>query len=372
MTRVRATRWTLRTPTMAAVIVVVIGGVVAAARVNAQGTDDPVAFRELVARGLGGDGSSVELLVGRLPDVKPGVSVPPGWRLIGTILRPFPTGSPAGATTAALQGSASVYLDAPMQPTDALAKLATELSSTGWRRLEVQGFNPGGFQPGGVARTANLFLCATDQGFLTASAQQPAGTSASRVTLTILTGPGFGSPCATPVTVTFALGPGGPGVFGQLPLLVLRPEWKVVVSGGGSGSSFSAGSVATVDGCPPPGETLTILEPQLGAAGWKRIGGATDSAIASSVWRKTVDSTEYQAVLNVQQAIGPERRCDLSITVSTKAEASSSPLLPFGTILPPTSPVTRVAIAPTLPAPRTVATKKASVPRKTTAKRSRT
>ena len=368
MTRVRDTPWTLRTPMMAvAVMVVLIGGVAAAGRVNAQGTDDPVALRELVARGLGGDGSSVELLVGKLPDVRLGVSVPPGWRLIGTILRPLPT----GVTAAALQGSASVYLDAPVQPTDALAKLATELSSTGWRRLELPVFNAGGFQVGGVARTATLFLCATDQGFLNASAVQPASTSVSRVTVTILTGPGFGPPCTTASPVTVAFGPGGPGVFAQLPVLVLRPDWTVVARGGGSGSSFSAGSVATVDGCPPPGETLMILEPQLGEAGWKRIGGATDLAIASSVWRKMVDSTEYQAVLNVQQAIGPERRCDLSINVSTKADASSLPSLPFGAILPPTSMVAPIAIAPTIPAPRAVATKKASVPRKTTAKRSR-
>ena len=323
----------------------------AAGHAGAQTAED-AGLRELAVRALNVDPSgTAELLPGKLAETQPALMFPAGWRLIGSVIR---KNGPASAAT--------VYLDAPGSPSPLLDVLATTMVAAGWRRYELPTYNSGGFQGSNSTQYAMLLFCGSGQTFSNVTAVR-ASTGPSAIALTVSTYPGS-SPCGQsggPVT-NIATGP--PGVFSQLPRLVLPSTWTVVTSNGGSGSQFSTGSTIVADGTPMPADAAKTLEPQMTAAGWKRIGDASDENVASSLWRKTADAVDYQAVLTIDRAIGGDRRSNFAITVSTKADASGfgqppliSPVLipppPFPTVAP------RIIIA-TPPTKRATSKKKAT------------
>ena len=62
--------------------------------------DDPVFLRELVGRIAGdGSGGKATLLVGTLQTVTPALALPPGWRIVGAVVREALNGPPGSGST---------------------------------------------------------------------------------------------------------------------------------------------------------------------------------------------------------------------------------------------------------------------------------
>ena len=294
----------------------------------AQG-DDPAALRDLVQRLVGdGQGAKVTLLPGKVADNDPAITTPVGWRAVGSVVRTAPPG------IRAFVGSTLVFWDTSAAPGDALTALTAALAGSGWTN-QVSGPTtiPGGFVPAGNVAPSSTSLCGTKGAYATVSAIANPGEATHVAFSAQIYPPEFGGgPCSStsgqspPPTTP----PQIPAPYAQLPRLQLPAGAEVVGYGGGSGGQFSASNAVTIQKAPSLSDLDQIFSGQMQAVSWKRIAGAADPALNVSVWRKTVNGTDLQALLSLVKAIGGDDRVDLSIVVSTPASAGGPNSFAYG------------------------------------------
>jgi hypothetical protein len=336
--------------------VLLVGSVTAvfdAPRAGAQSApEDPALLRELVDRLSGvGLGVKAKIVVGSLPATTPPLAIPAGWRVIGGVMRAYPTGP--GATAPSVDSS-TAFVDAPSgSASDAISALTKGLLAGGWTSQTNGIPSQNGFVVANSPQPAYAQFCAKDAN-LSVNAMKDGGSPAIRVSLNASSNPpGYPSPCGgnggPPVTEV----PQIPVVYSQLPRLVL-PETAVLVSmGGGGGSPFSSSSSLIVDKADAAPALEAFFAPQMTQAGWEKSGGASNDSVSVSTWRKKSDDMPLQATLVIVNAIGSATRRDLTITVSQEATEGNG----F-----PGAPPYPVTIAPpvlTIPPPPNVAPAKA-------------
>jgi hypothetical protein len=314
--------------------------------------DDPVLLRELVDR-LSGDGFGIKskVVVGSLPTVTPPLALPPGWRVIGGVVRAIPTGPSAASPTV---DSSTAFVDATAgTASEALGALTKILVAGGWIS-QPNGF-PGqnGFVVANSPQPAYGQFCAKGSN-LSVNAMKDVGSAVVRVSLNANSNaPGFPGPCGGSVGPPVTEVPQIPVVYSQLPRLVLPETAVLISSGGGGGSQFSTASSLTVDKADAAPSLEAFFAPQLLQAGWQKSGAAITDVVAVSTWRKQSGDTPLQATLLIVNAIGSDTRRDLTITVSQEATAGNG-------FPPPPYPAYPVMVAPpTIGATTTIATPQA-------------
>ena len=321
--------------------------------------DDPVLLRELVGRIAGdGSGGKATLLVGTLQTVTPALALPPGWRIVGAVVREALNGPPGSGSMKLEFGSS--YVDAPTgSATEAISALTKSLTATGWTVQNNFGGTQGGFVVANSPQPAYAQFCATST-YLSINAFKE-GTGPVKVSMMANSTPGgLGGPCGAsggpPTTGAQHI----PPVYSQLPRLVLPEKAVLVSSGSGGGSQFSASSGLTIDKADSPTVLESVFAPQMLEAGWQKFGGANTETASVSTWRKTFTSTPLQATLVIVNAMGGDQRRDLTVTVSQEATAGGNfygvpyPALvgpPVMTVVPPVGFASETTLAIGSPPP---------------------
>ena len=252
---------------------------------RAEQADEAEQLRELAERLLensyGSPGPSpptVRLLPGNVPpDLPLTVLVPPGGRLIGSMVQ-----GPSGMQPA----STVVLVDAPGEPLEITSFYERAFEEQGWV-LQPSSTPPGGFQA--IETNASAFC-------------QPAGSIRATIIVTPRTdgrgdariflreGPG---PCGT-LPAPF---PPGASLVPQLQGwegMRLQPVGAVMSGPNHWGSA----SIAFTD--ESPGSLEAFFAPQLEAAGWVRRAGRADGPLAWSQWQIPMAS-DWQGLLLVYE-----------------------------------------------------------------------
>jgi hypothetical protein len=341
-------------------------GSLSAQRVSAQtpAADDPVLLRELVER-IAGDGYGIKakLLLGTLPSVTPALAVPPGWRVIGAVVREISSG--LSGSSSSIENS-SGFVDAPLgSTTEAIGVLTKALTAGGWI-VQNNGFPAqSGFVVANSPQPAYAQFCAKNVN-LSVNALKEA-TGPVRVSLNVNTTPsGFPNQCGPSGSPTATVVPEIPAIFRELPRLVLPEKAVLVNARGGGGSQFSSSSGLTIDKADSPSVLELIFAPQMVDAGWQKAGGASTETASVTTWRKKSGETPLQATLLIVNAIGGDQRRDLTITVSQEAMANGYPGgIPIAPLTFPVAlaPQTTIAIAagPPVASAKSTSKPKASV-----------
>lgn len=223
--------------------------------------------------------TSITLLPGTL-STDPAVTLPSvtGARLIGSALR-----------TRGSDRSADIVLDAPGDPELVASSYEQGFKDQGWSS-PPGGFGPsagGGFQ--GATPPVSKLLCKGENALISISVAVRAG-SPNDVRINVqpnVNNFGGGSACSAKSS-----GPGRPS--NHLP--ALRPPDGTTLGGGGGGTSSTSGggsssaslsrqsSDATAVTSLSSGALEVAFEKQLLAAGWTRLAGRDDGALAWSTW----------------------------------------------------------------------------------------
>lgn len=260
-------------------------------------TGDEARYHELAERllsfGYGPTGpTSVTLFPGALP-TDPQVTLPNvnGARLIGTAVR--------------LRGtdrSADIVLDAPGDPQQVAAAYEQGFKELGWNGPPA-GTGPtagGGFQAS--VPPVSKFLCKGESAFVSISvAARPGLPDDVRISVQpTVTSYGGGGPCSAQARA--------PGVSGSNHLPVLRPPDGATLLGSGGGMSSSMGggsgsvnrqtSEASATTSMSSGELEAAFAKQLAAAGWARIAGRDDGALAWSTWTSNESGWSGSLIVN--------------------------------------------------------------------------
>jgi len=220
---------------------------------------------------------------------------------------PLPAGSALIGSTTRTRGAAltlDVIVDVPGSVDEAAGYYERELPAKGFKAATQQNFpRSGGFIPS--TGPANLkYYCRAEAGpWITVSVNAKAG-AANDVRIHYEPenpnlGPGSGGPCSTQQR-------GPQSGIDRLP--VLRPPDGVSLQGsGGGGGGNNQQSTATATTPRPPAELEAHFAQQLGAAGWTRIAGRADGALAWSTW-KVPGQGDWQGLLLVYETAGKDRR----------------------------------------------------------------
>jgi hypothetical protein len=234
--------------------------------------DDPVLLRELVDRLSGGGfGTKAKVVLGTLPVTTPPLVIPAGWRTIGGVVRAVPTGpTPASPTV----DSSTSFVDAPSgTASEAMGELTKALIAGGWTSQSNGMPSQNGFVVPNSPQPAYAQFCAKDSN-LSVNAVKDPGSPAIRVSMNANSNPpGFPSQCGGnggPVTTVV---PQIPGVYRELPRLLLPETAVLVSSGGGGGSPFSSSSSLVVDKAEVPSALEAFFCP------------ADDSSGLAKIWR---------------------------------------------------------------------------------------
>jgi hypothetical protein len=306
------------------VLLAVVGasGLVPATPTRSQaGEEDQALLRELADRILHGSSGGIQtnlaLLPGALPIGLPlGIVVPPGGRLLGSLVR---TSQASGTTV-------TIVLEAPGAPADARAGLEATFTSQGWAAPRPNGFPfpqtsspPSGFLPAEDASPASppavttVTLC-QENGDSLGIATQATDTSTAWLSLSIArpndTGVGI---CTPPREAPSFAPPSFPSMATRSPGADLIPAMRApegvhlqpgpgVVIGGMRTYGNEANAWTTL--------STTVLEAhfasQLEAAGWSRIAGAGADRVAGSVWRVPSDE-EWLGLLLITAPVDDRR-----------------------------------------------------------------
>jgi hypothetical protein len=304
--------------------------------------DDDALLRELVERLLAQAGPAppgvtlppVRLLPGALPaDLPIAPPLPPGARLIGSVVRPTFFGSPTALGPEVGEG-VEIVIDAPQPPAMVLEFYREALAAQGLTAPPtVRGFRPGGFLPS-VGITSAAFFCGGERVPFVEVVALPRQGQPTDVRVRIQPFPG---PCGA------SFGPPGPPPSPPSdPVPPLEPPPGVtVLPGGGGGSPFlrSHGALAQTE--MSVAELEAHYARQLTAAGWTRIAGGADGPLAWSVWRVPEEapraiempaSGERQGFLFVLEGPGAGRR---SLYVQVAAAGQPGGPVPVTVIAPP-------------------------------------
>ncbi|HLH21784.1 MAG TPA: hypothetical protein VK066_04640 [Chloroflexota bacterium] len=261
--------------------------------VRAQEADDGHLLRELAERLLqnafGSPGPSppaVDLFPGNVPpDLPLVIRVPPGGRLVGSMVR-----GPGGA----LPAGTLVLLVAPGEPREITRFYEQAFEEQGWV-LEPGSTPPSGFQA--IETNASAFC-------------QPAGSGRVSVIVTPQTDG------RDDVRIDVREGPGPCGTLPPLPLppgasLVPRLEGREGMRLQPTGATVSgpnhwaSASIALTD--ESPGSLEAFFAQQLAAAGWQRRAGQADGPLAWSQWRIPTAS-DWRGLLLVYEGPGEHQR----------------------------------------------------------------
>ncbi len=322
--------------------------------------DELALLTELAARLAGqGFGANVKVLPGKVASFDPPISLPSGWRVIGSVDREQPQGSPGFVGR-----GANIFLDAPVgSVSETISVLTKTLTASGWKAIPYGApGEPGGFVVPSAPQNGSISLCSSSAQLYANAIKEVGGPVKFSINVNTVpaglpnqcdpNGPGVLPPTIVP----------GPIVYLQIPRLVLPDTTKIVFAGYGGGSPFASGTGATIDEAPEAGALLTFFEPQMKAAGWQQSSVASGSALSVSLWTKTVDKTPLQAVLSITNGIGGSQRRDLSLTVSQEAKGD---LLNGGGIAYPAAVATTIPFfAPVETAPPATLTVETSPPKK--------
>ena len=303
-------------PTWLTTMVVAVIAAVAALAVStgphaaqAQPSEDPALLRELAERLLGSPGPGPRgaelppprLLVGALPANLPfDVPLPPGSRLVGSVVRPSfgpgPVPTPSGE-------SVEVVLDAPGAAREVLAFYDRAFVERGLSMAPQSGRGqpPGGFLPtAGILNSA--LYCQSEQGPFVSLNVFPKANGPNDVRIHIETGsPG---PCSGPPLPPRGRLPGPPD--DPLPPLE-APSGVQLQMTGGSFAPFLRTSEAFAETEASVAELEAHYAAQLAAAGWRRLDGRAEGSLAWSLWQLPGDE-ERQGFLYVLAGPGPNRR----------------------------------------------------------------
>ena len=305
-------------PILAAVSVMLLSGSTTARAQQAPTQEDPALLRELAERLLGSPypgPPSVELpparlLPGAIPaDLPLMLSLPPGARLIGSVVRPTLSGGPAGP---AVSESVEIVLDSADTPAAVLAFYERALPAQGlFVPAAYRAGRPGGFLPTGGGGMPT-FYCQSERGpFIEIVAVARTGRPTD-VRLRIQAFPG---PCGAPPGPLPSQGPPAD----PLPPLE-APAGVVVLPGGSGGSPLQRTSDAVAETTLSAAVLEAHYARQLETAGWQRTAGGSSGPLAWSVWRVPQDEAdparpgfilapgEREGFLAVLEGPGPERR----------------------------------------------------------------
>ena len=220
--------------------------------------------------------TSVTLLPGGLP-TDPAITLPNvnGARLIGSALR-----------TRGSDRSADIVLDAPGDPEQVANAYEQGFKDQGWDSPQNAfgiGGGGGGFQ--GATPPVSRLLCKGENALINVMVSaRPGSPNDVRINLQPNLSNLGGSACSAK-----AGGPGRPS--NHLP--AIRPPDGATLSGGGGGSSSSIGGGSSGSRQSSEGTAMTSLSSgelevafakQLTAAGWTRLAGRDDGALAWSTW----------------------------------------------------------------------------------------
>jgi len=270
---------------------------------QAAPSGDEAKYHELAERllnfGYGPTGpTSVALLPGSLP-TDPAITLPSvnGARLIGTAVR-----------TRGSDRSADIVLDAPGDPEQIATAYEQGFKDQGWS-APTGAFSSG---PGGGFQVStppvSKLVCKGETALISISVAARSG-APNDVRLNVqpnLSGLG-GSACSAK-----SRGPAG----GSNHLPPIRPPDGVSLLGGGGGTSSSIGggsgnvsrqsSDATATGPLSTGELEAAFAKQLVAAGWTRLAGRDDGALAWSTWNSS--ESGWSGTLIVADTATKDRR----------------------------------------------------------------
>jgi hypothetical protein len=253
--------------------------------------------------GAGGQAPTLQLLPGQLPaDLPLTVPIPPGGRLVGTVVRASSNGN-----------NVDVVLDAPGTAAQVQRFFQEQLQAQGWAPPpNFGGPGGGGFQTS--VAIANRYYCHGSSGPSLMLAVYSPQNGPNDVRLNLNTS-GFG-PC-NPPSGGVTMYPASPSPD-QIPTLY-PPEGVTVevTSGAGpppmrplgapGGSAFTQrGSEAVAETALSLAELEAYYAQQLAAAGWVRVDGRADGPLAWSTW--SVNQGKGRGFLSVLDAAGANRR----------------------------------------------------------------
>ena len=308
--------------------------------------EDAALLRELAERLLtppfpspDGRVPTTELLLGRLPDAPAlDLPVPPGGRLLGSVVRRFTApGDVSGVSVEA------VY-DAAGRAQDVAAFYDDELARRGYTPASFGG--PGGSTPGfqPTVTTINRAFCPpAGAGFLNLTifprGEQPVDVRAR------LEGAGHG-PCGdggkpgAPPDRPFP-----PGLDRLPPLFAPEGVQVQPVGGGGGPNRFSSAAIALTD--LGVAELQAFFAQQVEAAGWRQLAGRADGPLAWATYQ-VPGAGDFQGFLYVLQAAGENRR-DLYVQVESAIPPLGPGVVPVGAPQPGTTPATRPTVGTPVP-----------------------
>ena len=260
-----------------------------------QADDDPALLRELAERVISppfpdpsGQMHPVTLLPGALPDDLPlRVPMPPGSRLIGSVVHSQPGGR-----------QVDIVLDVPGSAADALAFAALALADQGFARPQIdRGFRPG-FQPT-LQPSVGIFCAGPTGPWLNVNVfPKQDGPADMRYTLNT----GFPGPCGGAPPPPF---PGPSVLLGRLPALYAPQGVQVPEGSVSGGPGIAATDVVALTGLAAV-DLETAFEQQLTAAGWTRLDSGASGPLAWSSWALPDGST--QGFLSVTAVPGTNQR----------------------------------------------------------------
>jgi hypothetical protein len=299
-----------------------------------QPPDEGALLRELAERLLGQPAPAppgvmlppVRLLPGELPpDLPITPPLPPGARLIGSVLRPVLYGTPTSPGPEVAEG-VEIVLDVPQSPAAVLEFYQQAFTAQGLTAPSAgRGFRPGGFLPS-IGVTSSAFICRSDRGPFVELVALPREGQPTDVRLRVQPFPG---PCGA----TFGP-PGPPPLPPSDPVPPLEPPAGVtVLPGGGGGSPFLRSYDAVAVTSMSVGELEAHYARQLATAGWTRTAGGADGPLAWSVWRVPAEEPrpgempaagERQGLLFVLEGPGADRR-SLHVQVAAAGQNLGGP-----------------------------------------------
>lgn len=285
-----------------------------AAATTPQTADDPALLRELAERGLAGYTPSgvrlrAQLLPGKLP-ADLAIPLPPGSRLVGTIVRPGdPKGMPGPFP------SSETVLDSPLSIVDTLAFFQQQLPAAGWSLPASQSPGPRGFV--GTLTSAYAVFCHGASGWLNVNIN-PGATTAGDVRLMWNGMPN--GPCSQPQMGPGMKGSPPPG-FDKLPVLVAPDGVAVQTAGGGPFGQNRASSEAIAKTDRTVKDLEAFYAGELAKAGWTRADGGAGDVLAWSTWK--LPSAGWVGFLSV--LVGADGQRDLTVRVESAAAFPGAP-----------------------------------------------
>jgi len=258
----------------------------------------------LLPRAAGG--GTVRLLPGQMPpDLPFEVPLPPGSRLVGTIIRTGDGRDTSTEMTIAQVATTEIAFDAPGSPEELLVFFDRALSAQGWHNIHYQDLN-NGFLSNQAARSRSY--CSDESDHAVGLTINPGQPGPNDVRLQVSQARTF-SPCAEPWRSggAAALSPGG-GFTEPFPSLYAPTGARLGVGdrssayGGGGGQHQIAIEIPL-----SVADLAAHYGGQLETAGWKHQAGDAAPGFAWSTWRLPGEE-EWQGLFFVSASAASNER----------------------------------------------------------------